>query len=115
MPDTLWAESNEQNVLATDSELAKVRQELLGIAKRLKRPIGILLGDIVRQAIDEVVDGPRTGRWDIDQLTKTEKTYIGTKVEIIVRNELDLDAGQASTRWWRESVSISSGLNLSHG
>ena len=35
-------------------------------------------GAAVRQAIDEVIDGGRTGRWCIDQLEKVEKTYIGT-------------------------------------
>lgn len=32
-------------------------------------------GQLVRQSIDEVVDGPRTGRWDLEQLDSTEKTY----------------------------------------
>jgi hypothetical protein len=50
-------------------------------------------GNLVRQAIDEVVDGPRTGRWDLEQLDSTEKSYIGTKVEIIVRAALELERG----------------------
>ncbi|WP_176052195.1 NaeI family type II restriction endonuclease [Paraburkholderia caribensis] len=52
-----------------------------------------LLGLALRQSFDEVIDGPRTGRFSIDQLEKTEKTYIGTKVEIVVRNELELARG----------------------
>jgi len=39
----------------------------------------------LRRALDEVVDGMRTGRWSVDALEKTEKTYIGTKVEIPVQ------------------------------
>lgn len=50
-------------------------------------------GKAVRQAIDEVLDGPRTGRWSLAQLAKTEKTYVGTKVEIVVRTALDLERG----------------------
>ncbi|UPG93898.1 NaeI family type II restriction endonuclease [Luteibacter aegosomatissinici] len=52
------------------------------------------LSSALRKAFDEVIDGPRTGRFRIEQLEKTEKTYIGTKVEIILRNELDLDRGR---------------------
>ena len=50
-------------------------------------------GQAVRQAIDEVLDGPRTGRCRLAELAKTEKTYVGTKVEIVVRTALDLEPG----------------------
>ena len=53
-------------------------------------------GDRLRQAIDEVLDGQRTGRFDPhhqDQLEKTEKTYLGTKVEIVIRAEFELPKG----------------------
>ncbi|HET7052720.1 MAG TPA: NaeI family type II restriction endonuclease [Solirubrobacterales bacterium] len=50
-------------------------------------------GQAVRQAIDEVLDGPRTGRCRLTELAKTEKTYVGTKVEIVVRTSLGLDRG----------------------
>ena len=46
---------------------------------------------VVRKTIDEVLDGPRTGRWDYGQLEKTEQTYVGTKLEIIARTELGLE------------------------
>lgn len=52
-----------------------------------------LFGDAIRQSIDEVLDGPRTGRWDFAQLEKTEKTYVGTKLEIVVRTTLGLERG----------------------
>jgi hypothetical protein len=47
----------------------------------------------LRQAMDEVIDTPRTGRFVFAQLEKTEKTYIGTKVEILIRDMLDLPKG----------------------
>lgn len=48
---------------------------------------------LIRQAIDEVIDAPRTGRVHARELEKTEKTYIGTKVEILVRNFFRLPKG----------------------
>lgn len=50
-------------------------------------------GRAIRQAIDEVLDGPRTGRCRLAELAKTEKTYVGTKVEIVVRTSLGLERG----------------------
>jgi hypothetical protein len=51
-------------------------------------------GGAIRRSIDEVLDGPRTGRWGFAQLEKTEKTYVGTKIEIVVRTALNLDRGK---------------------
>lgn len=51
------------------------------------------VGQALRTAFDEVIDAPRTGRYCIDQLEKTEKTYIGTKVEILLRETLALERG----------------------
>ncbi|MGB3117310.1 MAG: NaeI family type II restriction endonuclease [Verrucomicrobiales bacterium] len=47
----------------------------------------------LRRALDEVIDGMRTGRWSVDALGKTEKTYIGTKVEILFKFDFELDDG----------------------
>ncbi|WP_159029206.1 NaeI family type II restriction endonuclease [Streptomyces viridochromogenes] len=51
-------------------------------------------GEVLRQSIDEVLDGQRTGRFNIQNLEKTEKTYLGTKVEIIARTEFNLSRGE---------------------
>jgi len=48
---------------------------------------------LMRQAIDEVIDAPRTGRVFASELEKTEKTYIGTKAEILIRNYFRLPKG----------------------
>ena len=45
---------------------------------------------LIRRAIDEVIDTPRTARLTLDQ---TEKTYIGTKIEILIRNYLNIPKG----------------------
>jgi hypothetical protein len=50
-------------------------------------------GTSIRQALDEVYDGQRTGRYEISQLAKVEKTYIGTKVEIVVQDAFGLERG----------------------
>lgn len=46
-----------------------------------------------RSAIDEVIDTARTGRFFFSQLEKTEKTYLGTKFEIILRDWLGVPRG----------------------
>ncbi|GLZ78729.1 hypothetical protein Afil01_35360 [Actinorhabdospora filicis] len=53
-----------------------------------------LFGRVFRQSIDEVLDGPRTGRYRVDDLEKTEKTYLGTKVEIVLRAALGAKRGR---------------------
>ncbi len=52
------------------------------------------LASIIRNAYDEVIDMPRTQRWSISNLSQPEKTYIGTKVEILVQHWLDVGRGQ---------------------
>lgn len=70
-------------------------------------PDGIVgaTAQIVRRAIDEVIDAPRTRRFVLAECEKTEKTYLGTKVEILFRDMigqpkgefLDLDIGGVDT------------------
>ena len=48
---------------------------------------------LFRQAIDEVIDAPRTNRFTLDETEKTENTYLGTKIEILLRNHLNLGKG----------------------
>jgi hypothetical protein len=56
--------------------------------------IGDILGRAIRQGIDDVIQGPRTGRWNIADLEKTEKSYIGTRIEIEVRAGLGVERGK---------------------
>jgi hypothetical protein len=72
-----------------DSALEDVFNSMNGV-----HDLEAIVGQALRKAFDEVIDGPRTGRYDIEQLEKTEKTYIGTKVEIILRAELQLRRGK---------------------
>lgn len=56
----------------------------------IKREIPLLL----RETIDAVIQTPRTGRRSYDELEKTEKTYIGTRVEIMIRAFFRLPKGK---------------------
>lgn len=49
---------------------------------------------ILRTAIDEVIDAPRTNRFRLEEIEKTEKTYLGTKIEILLRSFLGLPKGE---------------------
>lgn len=49
---------------------------------------------LLRQCVDDVIMTPKTGRRSYDELEKTEKTYIGTRVEIELRAMLELPKGE---------------------
>ena len=52
---------------------------------------------MLRQCVDDVIMTPKTGRRSYDELEKTEKTYIGTRVEIELRAMLALPKGKLDT------------------
>jgi hypothetical protein len=47
----------------------------------------------LRDSLDELLDGQRTGRWAYQQLSKTEKTYLGTAVEVNLTKEFEFPNG----------------------
>jgi hypothetical protein len=49
---------------------------------------------MLRACVDDVILTPKTGRRAYEELEKTEKTYIGTRVEIELRALLDLQKGR---------------------
>lgn len=71
-----------------DAELRKVYQSLIEI-----KDFGEKVALAIRHAIDEVVAGRYTGRFSIDQIDKTEKTYIGTKVQHMIQHYLNIPYG----------------------
>lgn len=73
-----------------DQPLLDVEKALRSECRKQSKTPAELFGKIIRQSIDEAIDGPRTGRWEINQLEKTEKTYVGTKIEIVTRAALNL-------------------------
>lgn len=72
--------------------------ELHAVARRLREldPTGERVATVLRDTLDQLYDGQRTGRWSYDQLHKTEKTHMGTLVEINLHREFEFDDGDAT-------------------
>jgi len=74
------------------AKLDLVRKELEKRVKAKQTSIEEFFGSVIRTAIDEVLSlGAK--RYSMDQLDSPEKTYVGTRVEILVRDQLDLGRG----------------------
>jgi len=84
---------NQQELLSyvEDPELDAVEAEL----RRLD-PTGEEFGKVLRDTLDQLYDGQHTGRWNYDQLHKTEKTHMGTLVEINLHREFNFDDGNVT-------------------
>ena len=73
---------------------------LLPISNAILKSVGSLpklrseVGALLRECIDGVIKTPKTGRRLYDELEKTEKTHIGTCVEIELRHRLKLARGK---------------------
>lgn len=71
-----------------DPALDRVTDWLLGQPDYATR-----FGSAIRQALDEVIDTPRTERWSLEQCNDQEKAYVGVKLEHVIKAEFDLAAG----------------------
>jgi hypothetical protein len=71
-----------------DGELEAVCAEI----RRLDAS-GERIAKVIRQTLDQLYDGQRTGRYRWDQLFKTEKTHCGTLVEINLQREFEFQDG----------------------
>ncbi len=71
-----------------DSELHAVANALLELD-----PDGEKFSACLRSTIDQLLDGQHTGRWDWQTLRKTEKTHMGTLVEINLHRTFDFADG----------------------
>jgi hypothetical protein len=76
---------------APDAELDAVEAEL----HRLD-PAGDQVAAVLRDTLDQLYDGQHTGRWNYDQLHKTEKTHMGTLVEINLHRQFGFADGDAT-------------------
>ncbi|NHA14135.1 NaeI family type II restriction endonuclease [Thioalkalivibrio sp. XN279] len=72
--------------------LDRIRREVLARAGGLEA-LRDAFPVLIRDAIDGVVDTPRTARLKLADIEKTEKTYLGTRVEILFRDFLGLRKG----------------------
>ncbi len=73
-----------------DPELDRVVERLLNLD-----PTGARFAGVLRDTWDQLYDGQRTGRWSPEQLHKTEKTHMGTLVEINLQREFGFGDGAA--------------------
>ncbi|MBM7169056.1 NaeI family type II restriction endonuclease [Streptomyces sp. G44] len=71
-----------------DPELMLVREHLLSLD-----PEGERFARVLRRTIDQLLDGEHTGRFDWNELHKTEKTHAGTLVEINLLREFQFASG----------------------
>jgi Restriction endonuclease NaeI len=68
------------------------------VAARLREldPTGDRVATVIRDTLDQLYDGQHTGRYDFDQLHKTEKTHMGTLVEINLHRAFGFEDGAAT-------------------
>ncbi|MFI1677167.1 NaeI family type II restriction endonuclease [Streptomyces sp. NPDC020607] len=71
--------------------------ELVAVHDYLRRadPTGDRFASVLRDTIDQLLNGEATGRYDWKTLFKTEKTHAGTLVEINLQREFRFVDGQA--------------------
>jgi hypothetical protein len=74
---------------AHDGELKAVADFILSLD-----PTGARTARVLRNTLDQLYDGQRTGRYRWDQLHKTEKTHCGTLVEINLHREFNFGDGK---------------------
>ncbi|WP_051695906.1 NaeI family type II restriction endonuclease [Streptomyces sp. NRRL S-244] len=73
---------------APDEELEALHSSLLAAD-----PDGSVLAYALRDAFDFVLDGTRTGRFDVRELSRAERSVIGVKVEQAITSALALERG----------------------
>ncbi|MFJ6128916.1 NaeI family type II restriction endonuclease [Streptomyces griseoviridis] len=76
--------------LKQDAELQKVHADLLH-----RDPYGQRFASVLRDTIDQLLNGEVTGRYDWATLYKTERTHAGTLVEINLQREFQFTDGKA--------------------
>ncbi|MFE3636013.1 NaeI family type II restriction endonuclease [Streptomyces sp. NPDC059168] len=74
-----------------DKEIEAVKAALYAID-----PDGHHMGAVIRSTYDQLLDGRRMGRWDYAQLHKTEKTHMGTLVEINIYKDFGFSEGKVA-------------------
>ena len=87
VPDSLVAQGHSDFEILTEIERLILRQTGGVPALVEKYP------PLLRETIDDVIQTARTGRRSYGDLEKTEKTYIGTRVEIFLRAMLKVKHG----------------------
>jgi hypothetical protein len=74
--------------ISEDDRIANVEAAFLALDSA-----GLRFARVLRETFDQLLDGQRTGRWGYSQLRKTEKTHMGTLVEINLHKEFEFADG----------------------
>ncbi|MFI9394742.1 NaeI family type II restriction endonuclease [Streptomyces bauhiniae] len=79
----------------TNSEVLNQDAELQAVYEYLRScdPTGERIATVLRDTIDQLLNGEATGRYDWKTLFKTEKTHAGTLVEINLQREFKFNDG----------------------
>jgi len=64
----------KNETFSNDSEPVDVALQAVVDFFKTRGDLVDVIGNALRQSFDEVIDGPRTGRYRIEELEKTEKT-----------------------------------------
>ncbi|MFD3406696.1 NaeI family type II restriction endonuclease [Kribbella sp. NPDC058693] len=83
--------STQLELLSGVAQLDLVAAELLRLD-----PSGDQVAAVLRDTLDQLLDGRRRGRWNYSALHKTEKTYMGTLVEINLHREFEFADGDVT-------------------
>lgn len=69
--------------------MSGIDHEAIEVAARYSQadPDGSRTASVIRHTYDQIYDGRHTGRYRLDQLSKTEKTHIGSLIEVNLRRE----------------------------
>lgn len=78
----------QHGLIAQDSDVKKVADHILSLD-----PDGKRFAAVLRDTIDQLLNGETTGRYSWEQLFKTEKTHAGTLVEINLQREFKFEDG----------------------
>lgn len=82
MIDMAWPAAHDPELEAVEAELCRLD------------PTGDQVATVLRDTLDQLYDGQHTGRWNFSQLHKTEKTHMGTLVEINLHREFKFADGK---------------------
>jgi hypothetical protein len=93
----------------TDAGLSAVEAELY-----LRDPTGDIVADVLRDTLDQLYDGQHSGRWAYEQLHKTEKTHMGTLVEINLHRRFGFSDGDA-TDYRIAGIEVDCKYSMSYG